>query len=1037
MSGAASFSHSPVEVNFNVTVDASGNIEVFNTTKPVVGNVIVAEQTLPVTALYNEATNKGLLEFWEPSDVLGDIKVQLANTNLTSSGGLNFTDAYQVSARAFASGVQAILNDTFDCSGAAPFNNYSAHEEYYKQDNFGRVALATYAHHLFGHIDATAAITNDAAFVRGILSLDASGNWSKTTTAPVKDWSTTSSGTDANLALRLVKAVINKGVDASGNPTTSSVSDNNAGSLANIVAQVLGQDATRTMNADNSQRTLDQHILLRFYPGDVIYMNVSLKAPNVNVGTNNQSVTKTALEALYPSSNNNFTLKITLAGESQEVVTAAVTSAITTIAAAPTAESITELKSYLAGFSTSNPAPVPTITVTDVPITSLVTTAASSFDTNVTYEVNFVLLTNNTATVDTTNMTENSVLYIPATPGTPITLVADSTSYTITSSGSSVAVNGTSYNLGQKVTIGNKTFVVAFTGSVGLVVQNASPGIAKMATRIGGAATFSTANITTDGAGNVYIRYQTSDGSSHTLYNYSTAPVGAGEVATSVYGTLSGQNAYLVKYNNSGTVQWATVIPTSASHSGSVATLACDSVGNVYLVGQAASDATPYNFTSAPVGGGAIGVTSWGTIPSGPSSAYYPNIWVVKYNSSGSVVWGTMIKGGGESLMPQCAVDSSDNLILTYATSQSPLTLYNYTSAPVSRGTVGLTIYGTMTQPAYTNILVKYNSSGTVAWATSLENTAGDAFTPSSVACDSSGNIIMYAGCSNNKVVSIKNYTTAPVGGGAVGESTYGTVTIANSTKAILIVKYNSSGAAQWATYIAGYSGLNVNVSCDSANNVYVVSNGQMTNLYNYSSAPSGGGAVGLSLYGTIPTSPDWQRCFIAKYNSSGVAQWATRFLGAASTPGRSICDSAGNVYISVRANREAGGTIIPFNFTSAPVNQGFITLTQYGLVPFYDPVTWPGQNDVFLMKYTTNGTCAWVARVGGLLADNFGEIAVDSVAETITIVGGYASNPVYISNFVAKPANSTSNASLETYGTLPDVNTSTGNNLFIVKYGM
>jgi hypothetical protein len=651
--------------------------------------------------------------------------------------------------------------------------------------------------------------------------------------------------------------------------------------------------------------------------------------------------------------------------------------------------------------------------------------------------VNFVLLTNNTATVDTTALTENSVLYIPATPGTPITLVADSTSYTIVSSGSSIAVNGTSYNLGQKVTIGNKTFVVAFTGSVGLVVQNASPGIAKMATRIGGATTFNTANITTDGAGNVYIRYQTTDGSSHTLYNYSSAPVGAGEVATSVYGTLSGQLAYLVKYNNSGTVQWATVIPFSASHSGSVATLACDSVGNVYLVGQAASDATPFNFTSAPVGGGAVGVTSWGTIPSGPPSHHSPNIWVVKYNSSGTVAWGTMIKGNGESLMPQCAVDSSDNLILAYATSQSPITLYNYTSAPVNRGTVGLTIYGTMTQPAYTSILVKYSSSGIVQWATSLENTAGDAFTPSSVACDSSGNIIVYAGCSNNKVVSIKNYTTAPVSGGAIGESTFGTVTIANSSRAILLVKYNSAGAAQWATYIGGNSGLNVNVSCDAANNVYIVSNGQMTNLFNYSSAPSGGGAVGLSLYGTIPTSPDWQRCFIAKYNSSGVAQWATRFMGAASTPGRSICDSAGNVYISVRANREAGGTIIPFNFTSAPVNQGTIGLTQYGLIPFHDPVTWPGQNDVFLLKYTTNGTCAWATRVGGLLADNYGEIAVDNVAETITIVGGYSSNPVFISNFVAKPATSTSNINLETYGTLADVNTSTGNNLFIIKYGM
>jgi hypothetical protein len=73
---------------------------------------------------------------------------------------------------------------------------------------------------------------------------------------------------------------------------------------------------------------------------------------------------------------------------------------------------------------------------------------------------------------------------------------------------------------------------------------------------------------------------------------------------------------------------------------------------------------------------------------------------------------------------------------------------------------------------------------------------------------------------------------------------------------------------------------------------------------------------------------------------------------------------------------------------------------------------------------------------VGGLLAENFGEVAVDT-NDHVFIVGGYASNPVHISNFSAKPATTTSNVTLETYGTLADVNTSAGNNLFLVKYGV
>jgi hypothetical protein len=108
-----------------------------------------------------------------------------------------------------------------------------------------------------------------------------------------------------------VKALVHKGLDANGIPITSLVGANDSASLANIVSQVLGQDASRTMNVDNSERTRDQHILLRFYAGDVIYMNIKLKTPSVNVGNKNQLVSGATLESMY--SEENFTIKITLA----------------------------------------------------------------------------------------------------------------------------------------------------------------------------------------------------------------------------------------------------------------------------------------------------------------------------------------------------------------------------------------------------------------------------------------------------------------------------------------------------------------------------------------------------------------------------------------------------------------------------------------------------------------------------------------------------------------------------------------------------
>ena len=316
--------HAPIEVNFNVLIDASGNLEVFNAAKPVVANVIVAEHTLPVTSLYDEANNGGLLELWEPTDAQGDIKVQLADTNRVSEGGLDLTAKYQGASKALAAGLEAILCDKFDCSGASPFSAYTGNVEYYKQRDFGRVALATYAHYMFGHVDATAAITNDKAFVQGMLSIAAGGDdesaggaaaraaaYTKSTAANIQAWDNASSGTDANLALRLVKALVGKGLDVAGAPVTSLVSANDSASLANIVSQVIGQDASRTMNVDNSQRTRDQHILLRFYAGDVIYVNIKLKTPAVNVGTTNQTVSGATLQSMY--SEENFTLKITLA----------------------------------------------------------------------------------------------------------------------------------------------------------------------------------------------------------------------------------------------------------------------------------------------------------------------------------------------------------------------------------------------------------------------------------------------------------------------------------------------------------------------------------------------------------------------------------------------------------------------------------------------------------------------------------------------------------------------------------------------------
>jgi hypothetical protein len=324
-------------VNFNVEIEGNSNLNIFGDQFVAPTNVIIADQVLPVNALYDSVAKKGLIEFVEPSADPDNIYVKLASTNSSAAGGDDFTDAYKVTLRQLAKGLQRVLCSEFDCVNALPYSEskYSGVVEYTTQRDFGRVALGAFAHYLFGHVDATAAITNDVAFVKNMLSLTGSG-----ANAAVVDetsagaaaryaeydsehlteiagefsaWAKAPNGSasDANLAKRLVAAIVGKGLDGSGALVESKVGDNDASSLANIVRQVVGQDAQRLMDEDNSERTKDIRRLLRFYEGDIIYMNIKLKTPNVTVANGQSGVDKTGLEGKY-ATEQSYTLKITL-----------------------------------------------------------------------------------------------------------------------------------------------------------------------------------------------------------------------------------------------------------------------------------------------------------------------------------------------------------------------------------------------------------------------------------------------------------------------------------------------------------------------------------------------------------------------------------------------------------------------------------------------------------------------------------------------------------------------------------------------------
>ena len=330
----------PIIVNMNIEIDAENNISVFGE-KPIVPvNVITANYRIPVDSLYDNANTKGLIEFWEPVDAQGDIRVELAHTALC--GG---EDSYKETAVKLVNEIERCLCDKFNCLHAKPFNDlkYDMNITYTHQRDFGRVALGTLAHFLFGHVDATSAITNDVSFIQSMLSLTVGTASEKESAAINEDVITgptarfaaydpmvlanvsdlveeVGSAADAKLAKRLVGAILRKGLgaDVSGGRAFKSsnviANADDSNCLANIVRQVIGQDQTRSMNQDNSERTTDEHVLLRFYPQDVIYMNIKLKKPTVTLSPgpiDATSLTPTSLSDSY-ASEISFTLQVTL-----------------------------------------------------------------------------------------------------------------------------------------------------------------------------------------------------------------------------------------------------------------------------------------------------------------------------------------------------------------------------------------------------------------------------------------------------------------------------------------------------------------------------------------------------------------------------------------------------------------------------------------------------------------------------------------------------------------------------------------------------
>jgi len=245
--------------------------------------------------------------------------------------------------------------------------------------------------------------------------------------------------------------------------------------------------------------------------------------------------------------------------------------------------------------------------------------------------------------------------------------------------------------------------------------------------------------------------------------------------------TTATNTAILVKYNSAGTAQWAQSVTGGASSSAAYAGITLDAAGNLDVCGNLNSN-TVYNF------GHGVTVT-------GPTNGHDSSL-VVQYDASGTVQWAkTLTTAAGDNYFQAITTDSASNIYVAGYTSASGT--YNYGNGNVS--------VGSSTGNA---VIVKYDSHGAALWA-KIQNSASAGYNLfQAIKADSAGNV--YAAGEIN--------TTAI---GDFGNSI--TASGSNSANNVLLVKYNPSGTAIWAQTSTAGKGEFIGLALDGSGNLYAV----------------------------------------------------------------------------------------------------------------------------------------------------------------------------------------------------------------------
>ncbi len=301
-------------------------------------------------------------------------------------------------------------------------------------------------------------------------------------------------------------------------------------------------------------------------------------------------------------------------------------------------------------------------------------------------------------------------------------------------------------------------------------------------------------------------------------------------------------DGFVSKFSTLGVLQWSTYYGSGGSEGATAC--AVDFNGDLFVCGYA---------DSGPV----IGSGGHQTLPGGLTDGF-----ITKFNSSGFPIWSSYYGGSWDDRIEDCKTDGQGNVYFCgFAESQNNIAFGGFQN--------------TANKAPF---LVKMNGAGVRQWATYYGN---DSTMANACAVDRNGNVYM-AGFTKAKL---------NIASGGHQNTISRSTLFTNQDSDGFLVKFNSTGAREWATYYGGNSQDEVTACVvDTTGNVYIAGWSSSTDMI-----ASGGYQNTSDIFNVGPA-------FLAKFAPNGIRQWGTYYYGKGGieTNARTCAiDKQNNVYLA------------------------------------------------------------------------------------------------------------------------------------------